>query len=502
MLDKGGRNIFMYFLQPDDFLTTGGTVSLPYLFLPRNTRVDQVIWTPEDRITVLTHSIVSGTTGSAIYRLDLSHPAQTYAFVRTDDSGIHGVSLDSANSRYVVLLTAKGLILKDYASWKTVRTIAHPDPLHVLWTGAGNLVVAGRYYTELIDISSAASVGASRGGASRFLAFSQAEKYGYSVGNGNIEIEAKGIARAYDPSNGTWSTPSVFRVSARAVGNNDYRVYVEPLVSTSYTNMVMVRNLQGVDTTALFRPPEQSYEPFPKVDQPVDLTDFNHGSRIRRREVALVFNAIAGVDGLTQVLNVLKEYNMHATFFVNGQFIREHPGAVKELADSGQEVGSLFFSYFNMVDSRYRIGTQFIKQGLARNEDEYYRATGKELSQLWHAPFYFLSPDVLQASREMNYSYIGRDVDSLDWVPKHDDGGLSRLYHPSADLINRILSEKKPGSIITMTIGKPQDNLASENVFVSGRDDYLFGKLDVLLNGLIEKGYTAVTVSTLMDHAH
>ena len=40
---------------------------------------------------------------------------------------------------------------------------------------------------------------------------------------------------------------------------------------------------------------------------------------------------------------------MRPTFnggLVNGDFIKRHPGAVKEIADSGHETGSLFYYYF------------------------------------------------------------------------------------------------------------------------------------------------------------
>src|SRR5690606_8641822 len=151
---------------------------------------------------------------------------------------------------------------------------------------------------------------------------------------------------------------------------------------------------------------------------------------IRRREVSLVFNAINSVEGLTTILNTLQEYEVRATFFLNGDFIRRHPGAVQEIADSGHEVGSLFTVYFDMADSRYQITSQFIRQGLARNEDEYYEATGRELSLLWHAPYYFTNPTILEAGKATNYTYVGRDVDSLDWVPKRDETGISRLYYP------------------------------------------------------------------------
>jgi hypothetical protein len=85
-------------------------------------------------------------------------------------------------------------------------------------------------------------------------------------------------------------------------------------------------------------------------------------------------------------------------------------------------------------------------------------------------------------------------VDALDWVPRRDDTGISRLYFPSAELVERAIEQKQPGSIIAMTVGKPRDERGQ-----AFRDDYLFQKLDLLLNNLIERGYSAVPVSTLID---
>ncbi len=96
----------------------------------------------------------------------------------------------------------------------------------------------------------------------------------------------------------------------------------------------------------------------------------------------------------------------------------------------------------------------------------------------------------------MNYQYVGRDVDSLDWVPKRDETGISRLYYPSAELVESVLSRKKPGSILSLRVGKPGDDRPD-----GGRDDYLFNKLDILLNNILEAGYSVVPVSTLIDNA-
>ena len=96
---------------------------------------------------------------------------------------------------------------------------------------------------------------------------------------------------------------------------------------------------------------------------------------------------------------------------------------------------------------------------------------------------------VIAASREMNYTYVGYDIDSLDWVPQTErqDG----MFKPAPDLVERILEKKKPGSIIPVRIG----------TLNGSRNDYLFQHLDLLINGLIDKGYSVVPVSTLIEHA-
>jgi peptidoglycan/xylan/chitin deacetylase (PgdA/CDA1 family) len=207
-----------------------------------------------------------------------------------------------------------------------------------------------------------------------------------------------------------------------------------------------------------------------------------------------VFNAVDSVEGLTEILLTLEAYDLRATFFVNGEFIRRHPSAVREISAAGHEVGSLFFAYFDMADRRFEITEEFIQEGLSRNEDEYFAATGDELSLLWHAPYYYVSDDVVQAGVQANYVYVGRDVDSLDWVPLFGEDGVSTLYQPSSDLVERTLSLKQPGSVVSVQVGTQEDARG-------GRDDYLFQRLDILINGLLAQGYQVVPVSQLIENA-
>ncbi len=197
------------------------------------------------------------------------------------------------------------------------------------------------------------------------------------------------------------------------------------------------------------------------------------------------------IEGLPFILDVLKRYRVRATFFVGGEAIRRYPGAVREIAESGHEVGSLFYLNFDMTDTRYRIDKEFIKLGLARTEDVFFAATGRELSLLWHAPWYFTNSDIVAASRELNYTCVGRDVDSLDWVTRDNPTPARGLYMPASRLVERIVEKKKPGSIVPILAGVPSGY----------REDYLFQKLDLLINALLAKGYEVVPVSALMENS-
>jgi hypothetical protein len=58
-------------------------------------------------------------------------------------------------------------------------------------------------------------------------------------------------------------------------------------------------------------------------------------------------------------------------------------------------------------------------------------------------------------------------------------------------MIDQVMEAKRPGSIIPIRLG----------ILSGGRSDYLFLRLNVLLDALIRSGYTVVPVSTLIEHA-
>ena len=481
LLNKGGRNLFLYYITLDDFHASGIPLSLPYLSLPRDTTVRKVIWSAGNVVTMLCETRSAGVRGTAVFRLSQDSQGTYGTFARTADNGALDITLSPDGTRAAVM-NADGVTWKDYATWQDRGALAHPSPLHVLWLGDDDLLVAGSYFIERYSIGSKTST---------LVALSQPGDFGHATVRDAVLTRARGRVLSFDEASGAWTAADTFTVREKSLASDNYRVYLEPSARGSYANMLMVRDTKGFGTNALFPPETVIYEPFPLKDEPVDFTNVSHGSRLRRREVSLVFNAVDSAEGLTRILNTLSAYRVRATFFVNGEFILRYPDAVREIADSGHEVGSLFYAYFNMTDARFTVDRDFVKSGLARNEDDYNAATGREISLLWHAPYYIVNSGIISAAAEMNYRYVGRDLDSYDWVTSSDSNQARSIYLRAADLVERIIAEKKPGSIIPLQVG------AGEN----RRDDYLFQKLDIMINELVGRGYDIVPVSTLIQDA-
>ncbi len=477
LLDVAGGNLLLAPLTRE----TAAPQTMPYLWLPRGTTVTSVLWSSRNVVTILCSTRSSGKQGSAVYRISQDAQGRYGAFQQTGDHGVIDMTL-SPDESLVAMQRSDGVSWNDYSTWQEKGRLSRPVVLHVLWLSSDEILVAGSSLIERYSIPKAASA---------LVAVSQPGQFGYASSGDSIQMKIGDQALAFDEASGSWVPAGSFAVRDKGLTSDNYRVFLEDSTRGSYRNLVMVRDAKGFGTVSLFPVEATTFEAFPAAEEKPDFANFTHGSRVRRREVSLVFNAIDGADGLTEVLNTLSSYGIRATFFENGQFIRRNPDAVVEIAASGHEVGSLFSSYFNLTDSRYAVDQDFVKAGLARTEDEYFATCGRELSLLWHAPYYIVNSTVISAAAAMNYLYVGRDLDTYDWVPDTETNRQQGLYLPAADLVERIIGLKKPGSIIAMQIGIGQGQ----------RGDYLFQKLDLLINELLRRGYAIVPVSTLVEHA-
>jgi hypothetical protein len=79
----------------------------------------------------------------------------------------------------------------------------------------------------------------------------------------------------------------------------------------------------------------------------------------------------------------------------------------------------------------------------------------------------------------------------MDWVTRVDAKMVALTQYSASEMIDRIMDQKQPGSIIPIRLG----------LLPGGRSDYLYHRLGVLLDALIRNGYSVVPISTLIEHS-
>ena len=478
---KNGRNLFRFPLTGNQ-TNENGPLTVPFLPLPREARVLQLWWRPNGDIYILAGGSMLTGIPSRLYYLDGSLDAAS-GFRLRDLPKVRRF-VPSPRGDTVAILENDGVSLRSSTTLDEKSFLNHPDPRDLFWIDDDTVLIAGSRRVETITLSD---------GTVDLIALSAVERAGFND-EGLITAVSGGRNYRWNAGTGIW-VESEDVIRSPRLESQGYRVYSEENPSSHYRNRIMVRRVDGFGNRPLFPSPPMGRGALPGFEDEMlhsasDPRVFDHGARTRRREVSLVFDAVDDDEGLGEILSCLADYGIRATFFIGGDFIRRNPESARMLAGSNHELGSLFYTHMDMTDYRYRIDTDFVVQGMGRNEDEFFRTTGVELSTLWHAPWYFVSPPVLDATERMSYLYVGRDVDPMDWVTLDAIKGTRDLYKPSAVLAEGVLEAVRPGSIVPIRIGK------------SGkRDDYLFQKLDLLINGLLKDGYDIVTIGELRENS-
>ncbi|GHU07945.1 polysaccharide deacetylase [Spirochaetia bacterium] len=455
LLCKAGRNIFYYPLSAD-------TASpLPYLALSRSCSSFSVLWSASGIITVIGTSYGPAGNNLSAYRLDTGK-ADGFQALSSPFAGGTGAAL-SPDGTKALFWGDGGIAVYDYAEWKETSRLSSERTTQCIWIDNDRFIAGGYARIEAISVS----------GSRVLVCLSGAEEAGFETQQGRILAKSGGIWYASDGKN-RWTVSANAEPRPASLFSSRYRVYLEQQYSGPYSNIPMIRNITSVGTVPLLQPVYYS------------SSETDEG----RREIALVFDLYDDAAGLAEVLDTLRRFNLRATFFLCGEFIRRYPQAARDIADAGHEAASLFFAPVDLSDARYRIEGDFISRGLARNEDEFFNATGRELGLLWHPPYYVGSESIAAAASTAGYRTINRSIDPMDWITRADVRRTGLNQESASLMVNRIIAEKRNGSIIPVRLG----------LLSGGRDDYLFTRLPVLLDALIREGYNIVTVSELLKN--
>lgn len=209
------------------------------------------------------------------------------------------------------------------------------------------------------------------------------------------------------------------------------------------------------------------YPQIPKVPPPGARMVYN-SIHIGEPVVALTFDDGPHATNTPRLLNILKERNIKATFFVVGQCAREYPHLIRRILADGHEIGNHTWSHRSLPT----LSEATVRSELTRTAEAVQEA-GNYHMRLMRPPYGATNSKLKKwFYDEYGYPTILWDVDPFDWK------------RPGAAAIkNRIIAGTHNGSIILC------------HDIHSGTIDAMPDTLDTLLG----KGYRFVTVSQLLN---
>jgi peptidoglycan/xylan/chitin deacetylase (PgdA/CDA1 family) len=177
------------------------------------------------------------------------------------------------------------------------------------------------------------------------------------------------------------------------------------------------------------------------------------------------------------VLELLREHEAHATFFLIGARVRERPDEVRRLVAEGHELGSHTLTHPRLTDVTDDEARAEIAGGVEALEE----ILGERLT-LFRAPGFHADERVLKIVAELGLEAVFADVDPQDWRAEKD----------SHTIFRHVLDGARDGAIVDLHDGYPPPP-------TSARDDCTptVEALDHLLPCLRAEGYELVTVSAL-----
>jgi len=185
------------------------------------------------------------------------------------------------------------------------------------------------------------------------------------------------------------------------------------------------------------------------------------------KKASITFDCAWGADDIPQILEILRNEDVKASFFIVGQWAEKYPDMVKAIAEDGHDIANHSYSHLRMgALDRSRIISEISNCGRKLEE-----LTGRKV-ELFRPPYGDYSNNVVSVAEDLGYYTIQWSVDSLDWKPE-----LS-----GEEIVERVTGRIEPGSIILF------HNDTRQTVKV----------LPGIISSLKKQGYKLVPVSELI----
>lgn len=192
------------------------------------------------------------------------------------------------------------------------------------------------------------------------------------------------------------------------------------------------------------------------------------------RRIALTFDDGPHPVTTRAVLEILRAYDVQATFFVLGHKVEAHPEVVREIHEAGHALGIHGFQHdhlFSLRSARYALAQ------IQRTQRAITAACGV-VPTLFRPPIGFASHFTFRGAERAGVEIIAWSVRSLDGVH----------FAKSARVAERVIQRLGDGAIVLLHDAAERDDFTPASI----------AALPQILDALREHAYRAVTVDELI----
>lgn len=186
-------------------------------------------------------------------------------------------------------------------------------------------------------------------------------------------------------------------------------------------------------------------------------------------KIALTFDDGPHPRYTKQILEILDEYGIKATFFVIGINAKYYPETLERIIEKGHEIGNHTYTHPHVSE----INSESIRSEI-ENCESIIHSLSDYRTKLFRPPEGMVDGDVKSVLRKLDYKVILWDIDTRDWA-----------HTSPEEICDNIVNRIKSGDIILM-----HDYIAHNSPTPDA--------LRLFIPVLLEKGYRFVVVSELI----
>jgi len=190
-------------------------------------------------------------------------------------------------------------------------------------------------------------------------------------------------------------------------------------------------------------------------------------------KIALTFDDGPHPRYTKEILAILEEYHVTATFFIIGVNAENYPTDLQRIADAGCEIGNHTYSHFHIN----KLSEPELREEILKCEDTLFRLCGIR-PHVFRPPEGRMNDQLKEILSQMEYHAVLWSIDTMDWA-----------MTPSREICKNVHAKIGNGDIILM------------HDYVSGGNTTCQA-LRRLIPELLSRGYEFVTVSELIKGDH